>query len=65
MREALEQFLQELAAHPRNSPHTLAAYRRDVTRVLDRAAGPGRPLAAERWNLPENHVADSDEASRF
>ena len=50
MREALEQFLQELAAHPRNSPHTLAAYRRDVTRVLDRAAGPGRPLAAERWN---------------
>jgi integrase/recombinase XerC len=50
VREALERFLDELKAHPRGSEHTLAAYRRDITRVLDRAAGPGRPFAPARWN---------------
>jgi integrase/recombinase XerC len=50
VREALERFLDELKAHPRGSAHTLAAYRRDITRVLDRAAGAGRPVAASRWN---------------
>lgn len=49
MREALEEFLREFAAARRGSPHTLAAYRRDVTRVLDLAAGEGRPLAARDW----------------
>ena len=49
MREALERFLAELAAHPRGSAHTLAAYRRDITRVLDRAAGPGRAVAPALW----------------
>lgn len=38
MREALSQFLTELAAARRYSPHTLSAYRRDLTRVLDLAA---------------------------
>ena len=49
MREALEQFLIELAAR-RASSHTIAAYRRDVTRVLDLGAGKGRALAPEGWN---------------
>jgi integrase/recombinase XerC len=49
VREALEQFLAELAAHPRRSAHTLAAYRRDITRVLDRVAGPRRPVPARAW----------------
>ena len=49
MREALERFLAELAAHPRGSVHTLAAYRRDITRVLDRATGPGRTVAPALW----------------
>ncbi|TMQ69874.1 MAG: tyrosine recombinase XerC [Candidatus Eisenbacteria bacterium] len=48
VREALEQFLIELEAR-RVSPHTLLAYRRDVTRVLDLGAGRGRPLSAEQW----------------
>ena len=51
MREALEQFLIELAAR-RASPHTVAAYRRDVTRVLDLEAGAGRPVESSRWNRP-------------
>jgi len=49
VREALERFLSELAAQRRASPHTLAAYRRDVARVLDLAAGPGRPAAPALW----------------
>ncbi len=52
MREALEQFLAELESHPRGSIHTLAAYRRDITRVLDRAAGPGRPVPPDSWTRP-------------
>jgi integrase/recombinase XerC len=48
VREALERFLAELAAL-RASPHTVAAYRRDVTRALDLAGGPGRPVGAEQW----------------
>jgi len=49
VREALEQFLIELAAR-RASSHTIAAYRRDVTRVLDLGAGKARALAPEGWN---------------
>jgi len=49
VREALERFLEEFAAQRRGSPHTLAAYRRDVTRLLDLASGPGRPVAASQW----------------
>ena len=48
MRESLEQFLTVLAAQRRASSHTVAAYRRDVTRVLD-LAGPGRPVPPSRW----------------
>lgn len=49
MREALERFLAELAAQRRASPHTLAAYRRDVTRALDQAAGAGKPVPPAAW----------------
>jgi integrase/recombinase XerC len=50
VREALEQFLAELKAHPRGSAHTLAAYRRDIARVLDRASARGGKVAPARWN---------------
>ena len=50
MREALESFLSELKAARRFSPHTLAAYRRDLTRVLDLAAGEGKPVRASQWD---------------
>jgi integrase/recombinase XerC len=49
VREALEQFLTELGAQRRASPLTLAAYRRDVERVLDLASGPGRPVSPAQW----------------
>jgi integrase/recombinase XerC len=49
VRDALEQFLTELAAQRRASPHTLAAYRRDIARVLDLAGGAGRPVAKDAW----------------
>ncbi len=49
MREALQRFLSELAAQRRASLHTVAAYRRDVTRVLDLAAGPGKPVRPDDW----------------
>jgi integrase/recombinase XerC len=49
VREALEAFLSELGAQRRASRHTVAAYRRDIARVLDQAAGPGRPLAPRDW----------------
>lgn len=49
MREALERFLEEFATQRRGSPHTLNAYRRDVARVLDLAAGPGQPVAPALW----------------
>ena len=49
MREALESFLTELAAQRRASPHTIAAYRRDIARALDRCAGPARPVPARLW----------------
>ncbi len=52
MREALETFLQELKAARRYSPHTLDAYRRDLTRVLDLAAGEGKPVAPASWDQP-------------
>jgi len=54
VRDALERFLTELAAQRRASPHTVAAYRRDITRVLDLAAGAEtgrglRPVPAGAW----------------
>ena len=49
MREALERFLIELAGQRRASPLTLLYYRRDVARVLDLAAGSGRPVAPAAW----------------
>jgi integrase/recombinase XerC len=49
VRDALRRFLDELAAQRRASPHTLSAYRRDVTRVLDLASEPGKPVAPEAW----------------
>lgn len=50
MREALEQFLSEFAAARRGSRHTLAAYRRDIERVLDRVAGKGAAVRPEQWD---------------
>jgi integrase/recombinase XerC len=50
VRDALERFLGELTAQRRASPHTVAAYRRDVGRVLDLAAGAGRPVAPAAWS---------------
>ena len=51
VREALEQFLTELETQRRASPHTLAAYRRDITRVLiDRAPADGASaVRAGQW----------------
>ena len=49
MREALEQFLIELAALRSASPHTVVAYRRDIAHVLDRVAGPGKPVPSAAW----------------
>ena len=49
MRRALDEFLGEFAATRRGSPHTLAAYRRDIGRVLDLAAGAGRDVPASAW----------------
>src|SRR5262245_20199751 len=54
VRDALEHFLTELAGQRRASAHTLAAYRRDIARVLDLAAGPAagaahRPVPASAW----------------
>lgn len=45
MREALEQFLRELSATRRASAHTVAAYRRDLTALLDFLARDGAPAA--------------------
>jgi integrase/recombinase XerC len=52
VRDALEAFLSELKSARRCSPHTLAAYRRDLTFVLDLAAGEGRPVSTEQWDVP-------------
>ncbi len=52
MRDALERFLTELEAQRRASPHTLAGYRRDITRALDLACLPapkGAPVATGQW----------------
>jgi integrase/recombinase XerC len=56
VRDALERFLTELEAQRRASPHTIAAYRRDIRRVLDLAGGPARagsrgdrPVAPGQW----------------
>ena len=49
MREALEQYLTELQAVRRLSPHTLAGYRRDLTRVIARAGDGKRPPAVGQW----------------
>jgi integrase/recombinase XerC len=50
VREALERFLSELEALRRASPHTVAAYRREVTRVLDLATAPGRGVPVAAWD---------------
>lgn len=49
MRRALEDFLGEFAATRRGSPHTLSAYRRDIARVLDLAAGEGGEVTPAQW----------------
>jgi integrase/recombinase XerC len=49
VRDALEQFLTEFAALRRGSAHTISAYRRDISRVLDAIAGKGRPVAPDAW----------------
>jgi integrase/recombinase XerC len=49
VRDALERFLSELTAQRRVSPHTRAAYRRDIQRVLDRAAAPGAAVPPAAW----------------
>ncbi|NOT35191.1 MAG: tyrosine-type recombinase/integrase [Candidatus Eisenbacteria bacterium] len=49
MRDALTAFLSELEAQRRASTHTVSAYRRDVSRVLDLMAGVGKPAAASGW----------------
>ena len=49
MRKALEDLLGDFAATRRGSPHTLAAYRRDIVRVLDLVAGKGREVAPAAW----------------
>jgi integrase/recombinase XerC len=49
VREQLDRFLTEFAALRRGSPHTIAGYRRDVTRVLDLAAGPGAAVPPAVW----------------
>ncbi len=50
MRDALEGFLTELSAARRYSPLTVAAYRHELTRVLDLASGAGRPVAPAAWD---------------
>jgi integrase/recombinase XerC len=50
VRDALERFLTELETQRRASPHTVSAYRRDLVRLLDLAAGVDRPVSTERWN---------------
>src|SRR5262249_34687054 len=50
VREALAAFLSELNAVRRASAHTLAAYRRDISRVPDLASGPGKPVHAGQWD---------------
>jgi integrase/recombinase XerC len=63
VRDALERFLTELEAQRRASPHTVAAYRREIAHVLDLAADAGsasgahaaraahtpRPVPASAW----------------
>jgi integrase/recombinase XerC len=51
VRDALEQFLDELTAQRRVSPHTLTAYRRDIERVLDSVAAPGAPVPRSAWTV--------------
>jgi integrase/recombinase XerC len=49
VREALERFLSEFESQRRGSAHTIAAYRRDVTKALDRVTPGGRPVAPQAW----------------
>jgi len=66
VREALERFLSEFAAQRRGSPHTIDAYRRDIARVLDRAAPRGREVAPALWTreLLEDALRDLHRAGR-
>ena len=52
MREALEAFLTELKSTRRLSPHTVVAYRRDVTAAMDLAVGEHKPLTPAEWDAP-------------
>ncbi len=49
MRDALQQFLDELSSQRRVSPHTCAAYRRDIERALAAAAAPGARVPPSAW----------------
>jgi integrase/recombinase XerC len=49
VRDALGRFLTELEAQRGASPHTLVAYRRDVSAVLDSVAGKGKPVPPSAW----------------
>jgi integrase/recombinase XerC len=51
VREALDAFLNELTAQRRASPHTRAAYARDIRRALDAAGGPAGPVRPEQWTV--------------
>jgi len=60
VREALERFLSEFAAQRRGSAHTIAAYRRDIGRVLDACAAPGRPVPPAAWTRERLEAAMRD-----
>lgn len=59
MRDALERFLAGLEVS-RSSPHTVMAYRRDIRGVLDRLAGPDKPVAPELWTRERLEQAARD-----
>jgi integrase/recombinase XerC len=61
VREALAAFLTELEAVRRFSPLTIVAYRRDITRALDRCAGKkGAPVAPGSWTRENLEAALRD-----
>jgi integrase/recombinase XerC len=62
MVEALELFLSELTLHRRASPHTVAAYRRDILKALERIARVRDP----RGGTPRAAAAsDASDANRM
>ncbi len=65
MRDALGDFLRELSATRRASAHTVAAYRRDLTALLDFLArdarrAPGAPVDAALWTREALERAQRD-----